>query len=144
MYHWLFLWRLNQPRIVAAIRAAELRTSGEIRVFISHKKCADALAEARLQFEQLGMTRTAQQNGVLIFVAPRSRSLAIVGDKAVHERCGADFWQAAVQRLAAALAAKQLTLGILHAIEEVAEILAQHFPRTEGDQNELCDEVVLG
>jgi uncharacterized membrane protein len=144
MYYWLFLWRLKTSRIVAAIRAAELRTSGEIRVFISHKKCEDPLAEARLQFEKLKMHHTAQRNGVLLFVAPRSRSLAILGDKAVHELCGDTFWQHAADTLTTQLAAGKLTDGIVQAIQSIADVLTQHFPRQQGDKNELSDDVVLG
>ena len=90
-----FFNQLEHDEIIAAIRHAEMKTSGEIRVSISHKDVADPVAAARAEFEKLGMTRTHHRNGVLIFVAPRARKFAVIGDTAVHERCGDAFWQAA-------------------------------------------------
>ena len=66
-----FLSQLEHGRIVEAIRAAEGRSRGEVRVHVSGQKVDDAQAAARAQFEALGMTRTAERNGVLIYVAPR-------------------------------------------------------------------------
>ena len=54
-----FMARLEHERIVKAIAAAETKTSGEIRVFIQRGEIGDAVADAREQFEKLGMTRPA-------------------------------------------------------------------------------------
>jgi uncharacterized membrane protein len=88
MYHWWFLLRLNQRRVLRAIAEAEARTSGEVRIFISHKLIDDPLVEAQAQFDNLKMDATRERNGVLIFIAPRSRKFAVIGDKGIHERCG--------------------------------------------------------
>jgi uncharacterized membrane protein len=144
MYHWFFLWRLNQKRVVQAIRAAEQRTSGELRVFVSHKKCPDPMAEAKAQFVKLGMHRTQLRNGLLIFVAPRSQTFALLADTGVHEQCQEQIWQQAAEKLSAALAAGQLTEGLVRTLQTMADILAQHFPREGPETNELPDEVVTG
>ena len=34
------------------------------------------------------MHKTRERNAVLIFVAPRAHKFAVVGDKAIHEKCG--------------------------------------------------------
>jgi len=91
MNHWWFFFRLRQKDVVHAIQEGESRTSGEIRVFVSHLKVADVQAAAREQFEKLGMTATRERNGVLISVAPRSRVFAILGDEAIHAQCGDSF-----------------------------------------------------
>ena len=80
-----FLNQLRHDDIVAAIRNAEQKTSGEIRVFISHKNVDDPVAAAQSHFERLGMTKTHHRNGILIFVAPRARKFAVIGDTAVHQ-----------------------------------------------------------
>ena len=49
--------------------------------------------ETQREFVRLGMADSPQHNGVLIFVAPRSHKFAVIGDKAVHEKCGDEFWQ---------------------------------------------------
>ncbi|MBC8095022.1 MAG: hypothetical protein H7Y43_04345, partial [Akkermansiaceae bacterium] len=59
-----FLDQLRHEEIVAAIRVAELRTSGELRVFISRKEVEDAVAAAQGEFLRLGMEKTSERNGV--------------------------------------------------------------------------------
>ena len=88
-----FLSQLDEASLVAAIAAAESKTSGEIRVFLSHRKPDDAVAAAQRAFDQLGMARTRERNGVLIFVAPKARKFAVIGDAGVHQHCGDDFWK---------------------------------------------------
>ena len=85
--------QIDHDQIVEAIRRAESQTTGEIRVFISHGKPRDSVAAARAEFLRLKMHHAAARNGVLIFIAPRSRGLAIVGDTAIHERRGDNQWR---------------------------------------------------
>lgn len=144
MYHWWFLFRLNQKRVVKAIAAAEALTSGEIRVFISHKATDDPLAEAQVQFEHMGMTATRERNGVLLFIAPRSRKFAIIGDKGIHERCGDAYWQSLVQAVSEAFKKGRHTKGIVQAIHTVGTLLAEHFPRLHDDADELPNDIVTG
>src|ERR1700739_3060229 len=89
-----FLRELHHEKIVAAIQKAEKRTTGEIRVFISRHEPENAVAAAQAEFARLGMHKTTDRNAGLIYVAPRVRKFAIIGDAAVHERCGQSFWDA--------------------------------------------------
>lgn len=132
---------LNKPRVVAAIAAAELRTSGEIRVFFSRHQTDDAVAAAKAHFERLGMTATAARNGVMIFVAPRSRAFAVIGDTAVHEKCGDAFWTELAAAMAEHFKRGDFTSGLVHGIERAGALLAEHFPRADDDVNELPDDI---
>ncbi len=136
-----FLNQLEQDKIVAAIRAAEQKTSGEIRVFVSRRKPDDALGTAEWQFKQLGMHKTKHRNGVLIFVAPTGRTFAVVGDSGVHKKCGDAFWRAVTDEMSTRFKKGEFTSGILHAIEKAGDLLAQHFPHQPDDKNELPDDV---
>src|SRR5262245_43912811 len=67
-----FLSKLEHDRILEAIREAESKTSGEIRVLIQRGKVkSDPLVAAERKFQRLGMHKTRERNAVLIFVAPR-------------------------------------------------------------------------
>src|ERR1700761_8974323 len=88
-----FLKQLEHAEIVAAVKRAEKKTCGEIRVFVSRLKPADALAAAQAEFAHLKMDATTERNGVLIYVAPLARKFAIIGDRGVHQHCGNEFWQ---------------------------------------------------
>src|SRR5436853_6211172 len=95
-----FLSRLEHDQIVQAIRDAESKTSGQVRVFVQRGKLeVDPLIAARKKFQRLGMHKTPERNGVLIFVAPRAHKFAVVGDQAIHEKCGESFWQTLGDRM---------------------------------------------
>jgi uncharacterized membrane protein len=136
-----FLSQLEHDEIVAAIRKAEQKTSGEIRIFISRHKPDDAVAAAQSQFEHLGMHQTKHKNGVLIFVAPAARKFAIIGDSGVHSRCGDGFWRDVAAEMTGHFKKGEFTSGILHGIKKAGDLLAQHFPHNPDDKNELPDDI---
>jgi uncharacterized membrane protein len=138
-----FVDRLDHDRIVAAITAAEAKTSGEIRIFIHRGELKeDALGYARRKFQKLGVHKTKERNGVLIFVAPRAQKFAVIGDEAVHARCGEKFWQELVDTMRGHFQKENFTDALVHAISETGKLLAAHFPRAAGDKNELPDSIV--
>ena len=138
-----FIEKLDDARIVAAIAAAEQKTSGEIRVYISHRKRHDALAAARKRFLALGMHQTRERNAVLIYLAPHTHQFALWGDVGVHERCGEAFWKEITAKMIPLFKSGLHTEAVEHAIKEVGAALAKHFPPRPGDSNELSNAVVL-
>ena len=138
-----FLQAVDHERIVAAIREAEARSRGEIRVHVSHADCDDPQRAAAQKFEKLGMSATKERNGVLIFIAPKSQSFAVIGDLGIHERCGEACWRESAGGMAQAFRERRFTDGILGAVRRVADALHEHFPRVAGrvDSDELPNEV---
>jgi uncharacterized membrane protein len=138
-----FLSRLDSDRIVQAIRAAEAKTSGEIRVYMQRGHLPDdAVVAAQRAFRKLGMQRTKERNSVLIFVAARARKFAVVGDEGVHQKCGEEYWQRLVDSMREYFQKEDFNHALLVAIERTGELLAKHFPKTDGGANELSDEIV--
>src|ERR1044071_8548682 len=137
-----FLSKLEQDRIIQAIREAEAKTSGEIRVLIQRGKLnSDSFVAARKKFHRLGMHKTRERNAVLIFVAPRVHKFAVVGDKAIHEKCGDQFWQRVVEKMRMHFQNEKFSDALLAAVEEIGDMLASDFPKTGEDTNELQDEI---
>ncbi|MFI5184663.1 MAG: TPM domain-containing protein, partial [Vicinamibacteria bacterium] len=138
--------RIDHERIVAAIREAEGRSRGEIRVHVVHHSIGDVEAAAGAAFARLGMTSTAERNGVLIYVAPRSQRFAVVGDTAIHERCGPGFWRDVAAAMEQAFREGRFSDGLVDGIAAVGAALAREFPRVAGqvDENELPDTVSEG
>lgn len=87
------------------------------------------------------MTRTAARNGVLIFLAPRSRTFAVIGDTGVHEKCGDTFWRELTAAMSEHFKRGDFTAGLVHGIDRAGALLAEHFPRSPDDRNELPDRV---
>jgi uncharacterized membrane protein len=137
----VFISQLDDAKVVKAIAEAESQTSGEIRVFIASHEVTDALAEAKNQFARMGMEKTAERNGVLIYVAPRSQTFALVGDAAVHQKCGDDFWNATADQMRAHFKEGRFADGLLAGIQSVGDVLARHFPHRDDDRNELPNEI---
>jgi uncharacterized membrane protein len=132
---------IDHARVVAAIGAAEAETSGEIRILLARHKADDPVAAAQKHFERLGMTQTKERNGVLIFLAPRSRTFAVIGDTAIHEKCGDAFWTELTAAMTEHFKRADFTAGLVHGIGRAGALLAEHFPRQSDDRNELPDKI---
>jgi uncharacterized membrane protein len=140
-----FLSQLDHERIVGAIKEAEAKSTGEIRVFIQRGELeGDPVIAAQKKFHELGMDATKERNGVLIFVLPRARKFAVIGDEGIHRKCEPQFWQELVDRMRAHFQEADFTGALVEAIEEVDKLLARYFPKAPGPENELPDDVIEG
>jgi uncharacterized membrane protein len=136
-----FFSAFDSDRIVQAIAGAERRTSGEIRVHVTKHSPKDLEARAERRFHLLGMTKTAERNGVLIYIAPKARRFRILGDQAIHEKAGDEFWSQVAAAMQEHFRRGEFTEGVVRGVERVGELLAVHFPRGTKDRNELPNEV---
>lgn len=145
-----FFSKDEQRTIMAAIAEAENRTSGEIRLHVERDVPAgppadgDPYLRAREVFGSLGMHRTAERNGVLIYIATRSRRFAVVGDEQLHLKVGEGFWDDAVALMGGMFAAGDFGAGVGAGIRLIGERLREHFPWRTDDVNELSDEISFG
>jgi uncharacterized membrane protein len=141
-----FVKSLDEQRIVAAIQEAEGRSRGEIRVHVAEGPVQDAQAAAEADFARLGMTDTAERNGVLILVAPESQTFAVVGDEGIDSRSEDGFWASVVETMRAHFRVGRFDDGLVEAVERVGRELARHYPRKAGeiDENELPDAISRG
>jgi uncharacterized membrane protein len=135
--------QLDDARITEAIRQAESRSRGEIRVHVTADPVGDPKGAAAEIFARLGMTQTAERNGILIYVSPRAQTFAIVGDEGVHRLCGEGFWNEAAAAMEEEFRARRFTEGLVRGIERAGDVLARFFPRVAGrdDLDELSNEV---
>lgn len=139
-----FLSEDDLESLAAAVREAEAQTSAEVRVHLDHTCEEDALRRAIRIFERLGMHRTADRNGVLIYISVSDHKLAVIGDAGIHERVGEAYWRGLVDAVRDRLRQQRSREGLIHAIVEVGGTLSRHFPRRSDDRNELSDDVTLG
>ncbi|HTB84084.1 MAG TPA: TPM domain-containing protein [Candidatus Sulfotelmatobacter sp.] len=123
-----FSKHLQHDAIVAAIHTAEHQTSGRIHVSISPKHIDDPVKIAQAEFMRLGLDKSPHRNGVLIFVAPRAHKFAVIGDEAVHAKCGEAFWRQLADAMTGYFKKSEFTDGIIHGVKKTGELLAEHFP----------------
>lgn len=130
-------------QLIRTIQAAELRTSGEIRVHIE-RTCDDAAERARLVFAELGMDRTEQRNGVLFYLATDSRLFAVLGDTGIDECVDAGFWEGIRDAALERFRREEFLAGLIDGVRTAGESLAKYFPRGSNDANELPDDLSFG
>jgi uncharacterized membrane protein len=135
----------EQKRVVEAINAAEMATSGEIRVHIE-QFCSesDVLERAKQVFAQLGMHRTELKNGVLFYLATKDRKFAVLGDQGINERVPEDFWNNVRDLMRTHFIKEAFAEGLSKGIEQAGQQLKTYFPRQDNDQNELSDDISFG
>jgi len=135
----------EQEQIVEAIRAAEMATSGEVRVHIE-QFCpeTDVLERTKEVFEQLGMHRTDLKNGVLFYLAVTDRKFAVIGDRGINERVPDGFWNDVRDLMRACFVKQAYSDGLSKGIELAGQQLKTYFPRQNDDVNELPDDISFG
>jgi len=139
-----FIDVLADERIVDAVREAEARTSGEIRVFVTRRKLygEDVRARARTEFARLHVGNTELRNGVLFFVVPSEQTFAVIGDEGIHAKCGQAFWDETAAAMEALFREGKFTEAVQAGVRRAGEVLARHYPRQTDDRNELPDQIV--
>ncbi len=132
--------------IVEAVREAETRTSGEVRIFVESRcRYVDAIDRAAEIFFNLEMQKTAQRNGVLVYVAMKDRQLAVFGDEGIHQKVGNVYWQEEVKKMIKNFNRDDYAEGIRQCVLDIGEALHSHFPYDkQTDKNELPDDIVFG
>ncbi len=136
----------EQEMIVAAIGQAEKQTSGEIRICLErdvNEPGGDPYERAREVFAKLEMHQTAERNGVLVYLAVRSRRFAIVGDEKLHQHLGENYWVEVRDLIAQDFAKGRFPEGVVAGITAIGEKLGHHFPHRPDDVNELPDDIAF-
>ncbi len=136
-----FLTEAERQRVQTAIGEAEQRTSGEIRVHLEDHIEEDVLDHAAFVFEELGMHRTRDRNGVLIYLSVADRKVAVIGDAAIDQRVPENFWTDVIAVLKLHLAAGHRAQGLSEAVHMVGEKLRAHFPLRHDDTDELTNTI---
>jgi len=139
------LSKLDDARIEEAINRAEKACAGEIKVHIHSSLHGKDIREyAERTFERLGLTKTAQRNGVLIFIAATEQLFAILGDKGIDDKVPAGFWDEISNRMSTRFRAGEFTEGVVEAIEAAGAELHHFFPYHAADVDELSNKVSYG
>lgn len=136
-----FLSKDEELEIVEAIRIAEIRTSGEIRVHIEKNTSLAPLDRAKEVFHQLKMDLTKFENGVLIYVAVESHTFAIYGDRGINRVVPENFWDSTRDAIKNQFKQGNFKQGLIDGILKAGDQLQQHFPWDNDDKNELPDTI---
>jgi uncharacterized membrane protein len=141
-----FFTPVEKEAIVEAIRLAEQRTSGEVRLYVE-SKCSfvDPLDRAKELFVSLKMNQTELRNGTLVYVAVEDKQAAIFGDEGIYQSVGQKYWDDEIKKMLLYFKKEHLADGLVQVILDIGKALHHHFPYDrDTDKNELPDDIVFG
>ena len=93
-------------------------------------------------FKAAAERRTVGRTGILIYLSMAERRAEIVADEAILAVTDEHTWGEAMTALIAQVREGRPGDGIVAAIERVGAVLAEHFPRSAGDTNEIPDKLI--
>ena len=133
----------DRQELEKAIREAEAKTSGELRIHLE-RTCSDPFERAKVVFAYLRMDETADRTGVLFYLAVESQMFSILADEGINDRVPRGFWDDTRDRMVTQFRDGHFKEGLLAGVQAAGEQLARFFPRKEGDRNELADTISFG
>ncbi len=134
----------EEAEIVEAIRLAESKTSGEIRVHIERSSKVAHYDRALEVFHLLKMDNTKLQNGVLFYLAVNDKQFVIIGDKGIDTAVPDNFWHSTRDVVLTHFKNDDFKLGLVAGISIAGEQLQQYFPWEHDDTDELSNEISRG
>ncbi len=99
-------------------------------------------ARALALFRASAEHRTIAATGVLLYLSLDEHRAEIVADVGIHSRVSSDVWGHAMAALVAAVRDGRPGDGMAAAVQEIGVVLAEHFPRTGSNPNELPDRLI--
>lgn len=139
-----FFSKEEKEIIKAAVKEAELNTSGEIRVHIDNLCKEDVLDRAAWWFAKLEMHKTEQRNGVLFYLAVKDHKFAILGDAGINAVTPENFWDTIKEHMLSQFKEGAFAMGLQEGILKAGQALKEHFPYQDDDVNELSDDISFG
>ncbi|HEV2747745.1 MAG TPA: hypothetical protein VGW34_10670 [Allosphingosinicella sp.] len=86
--------------------------------------------------------RTHGRTGVLLYLSLLEHRAEIVADEAIHSKVAPEVWGDAMAALVAEVKAGRAAQGMAAAVEQIGAVLAQHFPKSLADRDELPDRLI--
>lgn len=126
----------------AAIAAAEVGHRGEIQVFLEGRFPGDGpVARARQVFFELGLDRTRDGTGVLLYAAIDDRRSAVWAGPGLYAATAPDFWHEVTRTMAEGFGGGDVAGGLERALAAVGRLLVRAAPGEDVHGNELKDQV---
>ena len=137
-----FLSETESAKINSAIKEAEGKTSGEIKLVIVRHCWGKIETKAAKIFRELGLNKTKERNCVLILFIVTNHEFLIHGDQGIHDRVGQGFWDDVRDKMVVAFKQDEFSEGISQGVSLIGEKLSRFFPYQRNDIDEISDEII--
>jgi putative membrane protein len=98
---------------------------------------------AMQQFLAHGLHVTEARTGVLLFASLSDHQVEVIADQGIHSKVDQTVWADAVEALARGLKRGDSAAGFEAAVSLCGAVLAEHFPPSSRDRNEIEDKLVI-
>lgn len=96
-----------------------------------------------VQYFRIGAERnTVGRTGVLLYLSLLEHRAEIVADDAIAAKVAPEVWGDAMSALIREVKAGRPAQGMAEAVRMIGDVLAEHFPKSDTDRNELPDRLV--
>jgi uncharacterized membrane protein len=134
-------------KISEQIGAIEGKTSAEIRVVVRHKRHwserkLSPREVAEREFRALGMAKTGEGTGILVFILVGERKFEILADHGIIKVLSEEFWATLAGRLSDHFSKRNFFHGLTASLSEIGGILESKLPPDGINHNELSNDVI--
>ncbi|WP_202385596.1 TPM domain-containing protein [Altericroceibacterium endophyticum] len=104
--------------------------------------------DARVQDRAIDLFRVGAENltsgrtGILIYLSMREHRAEILADEAIAAKVPPETWGDAMGAMLGHMKEGRIADGLAAAVSEVGDVLAEHLPRADDDENELPDRLI--
>ncbi len=99
-------------------------------------------AQAVKHFKVGAERRTHGRTGILIYLSMSEHRAEIVADQPIAEIVAPEIWGEAMADMLAEIKQGHIAEGMAAGVRDVGQVLSEHFPRAEDDENELPDRLI--
>jgi putative membrane protein len=110
---------------------------------LPNTKASRVRRRALLLFRLTAENRTRGKTGVLLYLSLAERRAELVADAAITAKVSPETWGDAMAALIDAVKDGRPGDGMVASIGKIGQVLAEHFPRSPDDTNELPDRLIL-
>jgi putative membrane protein len=114
-------------------------------VFIGAGRKNEAVVQRALKgFYDKGLYRTRDNTGVLFFISILERKVWVLADKGISAKIEQQTMNRFASTVTQGIKEGRACDALCQTINDIGQILAEHFPVRTDDTNELSDEVITG
>ena len=115
-----------------------------LRPFLARSKIDEEVHQRALQaFFSRDLHATKDRTGILVMASLLEHRVEILADTGINAKVSQETWQGILTELIGKIKSGELTEGICNAVRECGEVLAEDFPGTHDNPNEISNKIII-
>ena len=115
-----------------------------LRPFLARSKIDEEVHQRALQaFFSRDLHATIDRTGILVMASLLEHRVEILADTGINAKVSQETWQGILTELIGKIKSGELTEGICNAVRECGEVMAEDFPGTHDNPNEISNKIII-